>query len=400
MSREGAGGPLRLALLADASVVHSLRWAEALGERGFAVRLFSLEIYRAAGTGAALDTRRLPAAQLPGFLRYPLALPALRRALADFKPDLVDAHFLPNYGLLGAMSGARPLVVNSWGSDLLLARGPWRRARVRWVMRRADRIVVDAAVSERAALELGAPRERLWRQPWGVDRAAYPFGGAAAERRSRRAGWPAAWRGAADEAALVVVSTRHLHKVYDMATLIAAWPVIRARHPGARLVLAGEGPERPRLVAQAAALGVAEAVCFAGRLDAGSLASLLAGADLYASTSLSDTTSISLLEAMSAGALPVVSELEANTEWLSAERAEFFAPGDAAGLARAVDRLTARSAEWESMRQANAAVVRDAGDRGRAMDRVAAFYRDLVEERRRAARGLARGGREAGFTAR
>jgi len=133
----------RLAVLGSAAAVHTRRWAQALAERGFAVRVFSLEAPPAAAAGAVPVTR-LPAAPLPGALRYPLAARPLAAALTAFDPALVDAHFVPNYGLLGALAGRRPLTVNCWGSDLLTARDPLRRARARWVLARADRVYVDA----------------------------------------------------------------------------------------------------------------------------------------------------------------------------------------------------------------------------------------------------------------
>ncbi len=367
----------RLALLADASVGHARQWALGLGERAFAVRLFSLEKLREAA-GPPLDFRRLGAPPLPGAFRYPLALPALRRALAEFRPHLVDAHFLPSYGLLGVLSGRRPLVVNSWGSDLLLAGGPWRRARVRYVLARADRVIVDAATSERAALALGAAPERLVRLPWGVEARSFPDGGDAAARRRRRQGWPPSWRERGDDAELVIVSTRHLHPVYDVATLVRAWPAIRAMHATALCLVAGEGPQAAALCDLARRLGCEASLRFLGRLAGEEMAELLAGADLYVSTSLSDTTSISLLEAMSAGAIPVVSDLEANREWVEARSAELFRPGSPEELAASVARAWARRSTWDEMRRVLRQRVLADGDRRAALDRVATLYRELL----------------------
>ena len=51
----------------------------------------------------------------------------------------------------------------------------------------------------------------------------------------------------------------------NLATLLDAWPIVLKTHPGARLMLIGDGPERPALEAKAAALGLSEVqVTFAG----------------------------------------------------------------------------------------------------------------------------------------
>ena len=97
---------MRIATLSNASVGHTHRWVMWFRARGHDVRVWSLE-----PGPPGLEAQALPAAPFPGALKYPLAAPALKRALAEFAPDLVDAHFVPNYGLLGALSGVRPLSV-------------------------------------------------------------------------------------------------------------------------------------------------------------------------------------------------------------------------------------------------------------------------------------------------
>ena len=64
---------MRIATLANASVIHTRRWVEYFRSRGHEVGLWSLE----AGP-EGLGARALPRFPLPGFARYPLALPALK----------------------------------------------------------------------------------------------------------------------------------------------------------------------------------------------------------------------------------------------------------------------------------------------------------------------------------
>src|SRR5207249_2846686 len=123
---------MRIATLANASVVHTQRWVDHFRGRGHEVRLLTLE-----PAPEGLLATRLPSAPLPGALRYPLAVPRLVRELRAFAPDLVDAHYVPNYGVMAALAGRHPLSIAAWGSDLLLAasRGGWQRARARFALR-------------------------------------------------------------------------------------------------------------------------------------------------------------------------------------------------------------------------------------------------------------------------
>ena len=353
---------MRIATLGNAAVGHTRRWVEQLRARGHEVGLWSLE-----PGPPGLLARPLPRAGLPDGLRYPLAAPALRRALAAFAPDLVDAQYVPNYGLLGALSGRRPLSVTAWGSDLLIAGGrdPLRRARTRFVLERADLVLTDAENLARAARALGAAPERVHAISWGIDLAR--FAAAPGAQAAREPG--------------LLLSARMHEPVYDLDTLIRGVAPFLARHPGARLVVAGDGSLRRAHEALAGELLPAGRWQFTGMLRPEELSGWLARADLYLSASRSDSTSVSLLEAMAAGTLPVVSDIEGNREWVAeGEGARLFPVGDPAGLTAALERAAGPSAWAGEARARNRRVVEERGDQRRNLDRIEALLTDLVAQ--------------------
>jgi glycosyltransferase involved in cell wall biosynthesis len=358
---------VRVAVLGSAAVPHTGRWAAALVARGLEARVWSLEP-PADGDPSLYRTELLPSARVPGVLRYPLAASALRASLAAFDPHVIDAHFVPNYGVLGVLTGRRPLVVNAWGSDLLAARDPLRRARLAWVLGRADRVRVDANNLARVARGLGVPEEKLEVLPWGAETERFPFSPNAEARLAARRAWPAEWRELCGEGS-VAVSTRMHYPVYAVETLIDAWRGVVSALPGAHCLVAGDGPLRPAL--EARARDVVGSLVFLGRRPQSDLAPLLAGADAYVSTSLSDSTSLSLLEAMSAGAYPVVSAIEGNREWVTAETAFLSPPRDVGALTRGLTRVLGDPSRFDSARATNRATIEARGDWNRAMDLVA-----------------------------
>jgi glycosyltransferase involved in cell wall biosynthesis len=98
------------------------------------------------------------------------------------------------------------------------------------------------------------------------------------------------------------------------------------------------------------------------------MAAWLGRADLYLSASLSDSTSVSLLEAMASGAVPVVSDIEGNREWVrDGEGAQMFAPGDPGALTRAVELALADESWRRRAREHNRAVVERRANHGRNM---------------------------------
>jgi len=87
--------------------------------------------------------------------------------------------------------------------------------------------------------------------------------------------------------------------------LLAAMPSLLASHPETRLVVAGDGDDRPRLEAAAAAHGLADRVLFAGFVGEATLAELYRRAAAFVMPSRGDGFGLVYLEAMRAG-LPVV----------------------------------------------------------------------------------------------
>jgi glycosyltransferase involved in cell wall biosynthesis len=347
---------VRIATLSNASAVHTRRWVDWFRGRGHEVGVWSLE-----QPPAGFAATPLPCAPLPGFLRYPLALPALRSALERFAPDLVDAHFVPNYGLLGALAGRRPLSVTAWGSDLLLAGGrdPLQRARARYVLGRADLVLADGENLAAAARALGAAPDKVRMIPWGVDLGVFRPG---AERE----------RG-------LLVSVRMHEPVYDIETILrGVKPVLESR-PGTRIVITGDGSLSAGLERLAAALLPDGRWSFVGRVASQELAELLRRADVFLSASRSDSTSLSLLEAMAAGALPVVSDIEGNRAWVAeGTGARLFPCGDAGALTNALEAALGDETWAATARARNRSVVQERADWSRNMALIETLFTGLV----------------------
>ncbi len=83
-----------------------------------------------------------------------------------------------------------------------------------------------------------------------------------------------------------------------------------------KLVVAGDGEQTPALHNLADKLGISDKVEFAGWVNKEQNSVLYFKSRVFVSIPESDATSISLLEAMAAGCIPVVSNLPANAEWI------------------------------------------------------------------------------------
>jgi len=347
---------VRIAFLGDGSLNHVRRWAGYFHERGHEVLLLSFESV----DGCSFPARRLASYLPTKLLGYLSAMGSVRRELAGFRPDLVNALYVGGYGFVAARSGCRPLAVSSLGSDLLVdyPSSIVHRLQIRSVLRTADLVITDAEELSRVAISIGANPEKILKAYMGIDeriffpRESYPGDAAPGKGRAR------------------IVSTRNLHPIYNVALLVEAAPLIRERRD-ALFIVCGDGPERGRLEEKVKRLALDGSFVFRGRLDPEGIARELRAADVYVSTSKSDSTSVSLLEAMASGTAPVVTDLPANREWITdRENGRVIERDDPGALAAAVIETLDDAPFRYSARKINYLVIGERGLWSKNMRRV------------------------------
>lgn len=198
-------------------------------------------------------------------------------------------------GLPAASAPARMLNTrHGMGAARPRSRGEWLYRRT---MRRTD---VVAAVCEAARARFAAhgvrPRRALLAVPNGI--RVDDFAPACDERRAALCGALALAPGTR-----IVGTVGRLNPVKDQRALLQAFSRLHAGLRDTALVLVGDGALRAALEAEAAALGIADAVRFLG--DRGDVRQLLQGFDAFALSSRSEGYSMALLEACASG-LPIV----------------------------------------------------------------------------------------------
>ncbi|MFH8707787.1 glycosyltransferase [Streptomyces rubrogriseus] len=217
-------------------------------------------------------------------------------------------------------------VLRTWG----LPEGAARRTADALNVRTAHayaRVVCTTEFAEREFVRVGA--RNVVRAPLGVDLTGRGPGLHDPELRARHA------RG--DERLLVLCSRLSVEK--RPGTALDALAELRRRGVRAVLVVAGDGPLRPRLERRARSLGLP--VTFLGHVaDPGQLGALQASADVCLAPGPAETFGLAALEAMACGTPVVASASSALPEVIGAAGAVAADRGDA--FADAVELLLAR----------------------------------------------------------
>ena len=271
----------------------------------------------------------------------------LRRhaALRAAAPDLVVTY---NWGAIEWAASARFFAAcphvhfeDGFGPDEADRRHA-RRNIIRRIVLRHARVVVPSATLRRVArLDWKLPDANILHVPNGIDLARFD--------QAARATPPAAVRRSQPQEVLVGVATP-LRREKNVARLIRATAAMP--QSAVRILIAGDGPERPALEATAQRAGIAERVAFLGELH--DSAAFLSALDVYALTSDTEQMPLGLLEAMAAR-LPVAAVDVGDVKSIvSDQNRQYVVPRDDEGaFARALGALAADGATRRSIGCAN-----------------------------------------------
>ena len=348
-----------------------------LERQGHTVRVLTLSgTLHTEACGGVLALGSLDAGRIyPGArLRRPAVGDAVRE-LAGWRPDVVHSQSefstFPLAVHIARACGA-PLLhtYHTVYEDYTHYFSPSRRWG-RWLVRTLTRRVaakVDLLIAPTAKVEallhgygVAAPVAVL---PTGIDVDKYTA--AKAEPALRAAlGIPAENR--------ILLSVGRLAKEKELDALLTCRAALGAAAP-VTLLLVGDGPDRPRLEAQAAALGLAApAVVFAGMARPARVPAYYRLGDVFLSFSASETQGLTTLEALAAG-LPLLCRADPCLDGVLLDGANGWQVRSAAEMADRVRALLADEPLRQTMGAHSAALAQDfsAEAFGRA---AAALYR-------------------------
>jgi glycosyltransferase involved in cell wall biosynthesis len=282
----------------------------------------------------------------------------LARLFRRWQVDVIHTHDDRQhiYGTVAALlAGVGRVIHTRHGQSLnLTAR---QRRLVGFLSRFTDRFVCVSRDSARLAVEQGVRADKVCTLWNGIDTTRFPNFGP---------------RG---EGPAVIVARLVPEK--DMETLLRAVDLVRREEPSFQLEIAGDGVCLPQLRALAVALNLGDHVRFLGPTR--DVPALLARAQLFVLSSISEGVSLTLLEAMATGLAVVATNVGGNSEVVAdGETGLLVPPRDPAGLAAAMLRLRRDPVERTRLGQAGRERVEEHFD----VRRMVANYEELYLGRR------------------
>jgi glycosyltransferase involved in cell wall biosynthesis/predicted metal-dependent phosphoesterase TrpH len=299
----------RVALVADGigamhGVTHTLNTIRERGVPGYDVEVI--------GTDHNVD-RRIPAVcevDVPFYAGLQVGVPSLLALVEQIAEGRYDVVHVCAPGPAGIVAAALATmldipVLGSYHTELAAYAGlrsadprleAYASVAVGTFYAQADVVLTPSPQTDAALAGLGIPADRIGRWDRGVDVSRFHPGRRSVAPARRPFGAPAGREG--DRVHVLYAGRLTAEKGVDL--LADAFLAAHARDPRLHLVLAGGGPEEPRLRARLGAHAT-----FLGWLSGDQLADAYADADVFLFASSTDTFGQVLLEAQASG-LPVV----------------------------------------------------------------------------------------------
>jgi glycosyltransferase involved in cell wall biosynthesis len=221
-------------------------------------------------------------------------------------------------------------------------------------------LAVSREVANRLLAQLNLPKRKMRVVHNGIplERFEHPAGQRAPQDRT------------------VVLTIARLTPQKGIAYLIEA----ASRLPGVLFLVAGEGPERKTLEAQARSKGVSDRVLFLGQRE--DIPDLLGSCDLFVLPSLFEGLPISVMEAMAAGRAVIATNAGGTGELISnCETGLLIPPADVDALTRAVATLIADRALRERLAGEGRARIRSDFSAAAMVTQVTNVYQEILRAR-------------------
>jgi len=222
---------------------------------------------------------------------------SIKKYIKELNPDIIHCHQINRFAFVIACIAKkqnRKLITTAWGSDVLLVpQKNWIfKKMVQFVLKTSTIVTADATSLIQAMEKLVPSKNKYISWQYGINTI---------EPKLKEK----------------IIYSNRLHKsLYRIDQIILYFVDFVKINPNWTLVVGATGSETENLKQLVKSNDIEEKVKFVGWLNEKENAEWYSKSSIYISIPESDGTSVSLMEALSANCIPVVSDLAVNHEWI------------------------------------------------------------------------------------
>lgn len=288
---------MKICFLGDGNSIHIRRWIQFYKDQGNEVYLITFSDAKIEGVfvynigGNNINSNG-------GNIQYIAYLSEIRKLIKKIKPQIVNAHYVTSYGFISALIGFAPLVISAWGSDILVApkKNLLYKLITKYSLNKASLVTSDSNYMTTEIKKLTSSKSLT--VPMGIEKELLDM-----------------YRTESDSE-LKILSLRTINKNSNIDIIVKAFSIIAKKMQNVKLVIANDGSEMSFIKSLISENNLQDRVEIKGFVSRDEIISLLLSCNIYISIPTSDSTSVTLLEAMACGATCIVSNIPANNEWI------------------------------------------------------------------------------------
>lgn len=220
----------------------------------------------------------------------------MNATIKKLNPEIIHIHQLNRFAFFVCLFANKktPIISTAWGSDVLIM--PWKNklfySITKYLINRSSIVTADSTDMIDSMMKIIPMSSKYQKLQYGIQYV---------KPKTKQN----------------IIYSNRLHKSFYRIDRIIEYfsEFVKTNHDWS-LIVAGVGEETEKLKEKAIKLGVMDKIDFVGWLDQSQNHYYYSIAKVYVSIPMSDGTSVSLLEAMSAGCIPIVSNLPVSNEWI------------------------------------------------------------------------------------
>ena len=354
---------MNICFLGDAASIHVIRWCEFFRDNGDDVSIISFRDSEIKGVRVYFIGDKISVDSKGGNYKYLKKIFIIKKLIKEIKPDIVNCHYLTSYGLIGALLSIKPLIISTWGTDILVTpnKNFIYKLLTKYIIRKSDLLTSDSKYMS-SKIKVLYSKSNIITVPMGIDIDVFK----------------------SDENNIyesdIFLSMRTISKNSNIDLIVKAFKKVVEYSPKVKLIIVNEGDLKEEVLALIEMLDLKENVQYLGAISRDEVAKLLKKCSVYISIPTSDSTSVNLLEAMATGTCPIVSNLPANREWIENNRNGYILESlDEKELSEIMKRALNNIELRDNARKLNIQIIREKAIWQDNMNYVREQYIDLKE---------------------
>lgn len=288
---------MKILILSAANNVHTMRWANAMSERGHNVTVVSCRDHKPDSKVQYDSDVKILLLKFSSGLGYYLNARELKKIAKKQRFDVINVHYASGYGTLGRMANLKNALLNIWGSDVYVY--PYKKKFNEKIIKKNLSFYNYVASTSRCMAEQARKfvDRNYYITPFGVDVLLFkPI------------------NGLKDPDKFTIGTVKSLSPIYGISDSIKAFGLVikRLKAEGEiervnrlRYEIYGRGEQQPELQQLINDLDLSDKVKLCGYVENNKLPEIYNRFDLFVCNSLSESFGVAAVEAMACG-VPVV----------------------------------------------------------------------------------------------